>query len=107
MEVKEKLVQKNVLFWPRPIFTPSRPGIIVSAEAFQDSVREGKSWFHFALETRTQRSNENVRLATRPALRRPGRVVTFYFKDLNPAKAGFRRKYFRIYSSKSEEKFMR
>jgi hypothetical protein len=50
-----KKAQKNALFWPRAIFTPSHPGIIVTAEAFQDSVREGKSWFHLAQETRTKR----------------------------------------------------
>lgn len=55
--VSENSHKKNVSFWPRAIFTPSYPSIIVTAEAFQDSVREGKSWFHLAQETRTKRSN--------------------------------------------------
>lgn len=48
-------VQKNALFWPRPIFAGGEPPTIVSAETFQDSVRDGKSWCHLALETRIKR----------------------------------------------------
>ncbi len=47
--------KKNALFWPRPIFAGGEPPTIVSAEAFQDSVRDGKSWDHLALETRIKR----------------------------------------------------
>ena len=52
--------KKNALFWPRPIFAGGEPPTIVSAEAFQDSVRDGKSWYHLALETRIKRSNARV-----------------------------------------------
>lgn len=55
--ISENCQQKTALFWPWPIVPISCPISIVSAGAFQDSVREGKSWFHPAPKTRTQRSN--------------------------------------------------
>lgn len=51
---KPQQAQKNPVFWPRPIVPLRCQSSIVSAAAFQDSVRDGKSWFHRALETRTQ-----------------------------------------------------
>ena len=47
--------RKSVQFWPRPIFATPCGVTIVGAEKFQDSVRDGKSWDHLALETRTKR----------------------------------------------------
>src|SRR5690606_29377116 len=37
--------------WRRPIFPPSCPGSIVSAEAFHFRVRDGNGWDHLALAT--------------------------------------------------------
>ena len=48
---------KNPLFWPRPIVPLRFQSSIVSAVAFQDSVRDGESWFHHAQKTRTQGFN--------------------------------------------------
>lgn len=44
------------LFWPRPIFATRCQVTIVSAGAFDDSVRNGKRSFHTALETKTKPS---------------------------------------------------
>ncbi len=41
------------MFVPRPIFAGGEPPTIVGATAFQDSVRDGKSWGHRAPEIQT------------------------------------------------------
>ncbi len=85
----KKLAQKNASFWPRPIFTPSCPSIIVSAEAFQDSVREGKSWVHLAQETRMKRSL--LTLVPQKVKRREFFIDMewHFFRNVVPPMAGF------------------
>lgn len=45
--------KKSSVFVPRPIFAEGEPSTIVGAAAFQDSVRDGKSWGHRAPEIQT------------------------------------------------------
>ncbi len=81
----KKTATSAVLVWyrRRPIFPPSCPGSIVSAEAFHFRVRDGNGWDHLALAT----SGRSIRRPALPRKSPPPQAVTGRCSPPPPARS--------------------